>query len=97
MRTPTVGYEAEPSDVATEVTNWLGDITDPSERYARATSAQAHHEAVVTAMQRERDKVLAALNAGSDEEEGLSYEKLTEMTGLTRAGVQKAVERGRSS
>lgn len=91
MTTPTTGYEAEPSDVAAEVASHLDDITDPLERYHRATAAQAHHQAVVAELQRERDKALAELNA-----DGASYEKLTTLVpGLTRSGVQKAVERGR--
>lgn len=91
MTSPTTGYEAEPSDVAAEVASHLEDITDPLERYHRATAAQAHHQAVTAALQQERDKALAELNAG-----GASYEKLTTLVpGLTRSGVQKAVERGR--
>ncbi|MER6684611.1 hypothetical protein [Streptomyces olivaceoviridis] len=91
MTTPTTGYEAEPSDVAAEVASHLDDITDPLERYHRATAAQVHHKAVVAAFQQERDKALAQLNA-----DGHSYEKLTSLApGTTRPGIQKAVERGR--
>ncbi|CQR59206.1 hypothetical protein [Streptomyces leeuwenhoekii] len=91
MTTPTTGYEAEPSDVAAEVASHLDDITDPLERYHRATAAQAHHQAVASKLQQERDKALAQLNA-----DGASYEKLTSLVpGMTRSGIQKAVERGR--
>ncbi|KMS78318.1 hypothetical protein ACH49_16685 [Streptomyces leeuwenhoekii] len=91
MTTPTTGYEPEPSDVAAEVASHLDDITDPLERYHRATAAQAHHQAVVAGLQQERDKALAQLNA-----DGASYEKLTVLApGMTRSGIQKAVERGR--
>lgn len=92
MSITTPGYEAEPADVAADVANWIDGISDPSELYARSTAGQAHHEAVAAALQRARDRALAELNAG-----GLSYEKLTELTRLSRAGVQKAVERGRRS
>ncbi|MEU9495890.1 hypothetical protein AB0D73_29435 [Streptomyces sp. NPDC048215] len=91
MSLPTTGFEPEPSDVAAEVASHLADVTDPLERYHRATAAQAHHQAVVAELQQERDKALARLNA-----DGVSYEKLTQLVpGLTRSGVQKAVERGR--
>lgn len=93
----TAGYEAEPTDVAAEVDAHLADITDPWDRYVRATSAQAHHDAVSVALQRERDKALAALNAGGTDTPRLSYERLAATTGMTRSGVQKAVERGRGS
>lgn len=92
MTTPTTGYEPEPGDVAAAVADWIGDTHDPSELYSRATAGQAHHEAVAAALQRARDRALACLNA-----DGLSYEKLTELTSLSRSGVQKAVERGRAS
>lgn len=92
---PTTGYEPEPSDVAAEVEGHLSEITDPWDRYVRATTAQAHHEAVSAALQRERDKALAALNAGYEGQRRMSYEELASLTALSRAGVQKAVERGR--
>ncbi|MEV8544389.1 hypothetical protein [Streptomyces sp. NPDC051572] len=97
MTTPTTGYEAEPTDVAAEVAAHLDDITDPLERYHRATAAQAHHQAVAAAFQAERDKALAALNTPDEDGWRLTYERLAkEVTvGLTRSGVQKAVERGR--
>ncbi|MFD7868121.1 hypothetical protein [Streptomyces sp. NPDC059783] len=91
MTLPTTGFEPEPSDVAAEVASYLADVTDPLERYHRATAAQAHHQAVLSALQQERDRSLARLNA-----DGLSYEKLADLVpGLSRAGVQKSVERGR--
>lgn len=95
MTNPTTGFEAEPGDVATEVANHLNDITDPWERYVRATAAQAHHEAVAKALQTERDKTLAALNDPALGRARLSYEALADRTALTRSGVQNAVERGR--
>ena len=99
MTTPTTGYEAEPSDVAAEVAAHIDDITDPLERYHRATAAQAHHQAVVAALQAERDKALAALNTPDPDQDGwrLTYEQIAQRVtvGLTRSGVQKAVERGR--
>ncbi|MER6611575.1 hypothetical protein ABT282_38455 [Streptomyces sp. NPDC000927] len=88
------GFEAEPQFVAAEVANCLDGITDPWERYVRATAGQAHHDAVAAALQKERDKALAALNTGTKDER-LSYEALADRTALTRSGVQKAVERGR--
>ena len=91
MTTPIVGVEPEPQDVAAEAAGHLEDVTDPLERYHRATAAQVHHEATARALQHERDRALAALNA-----DGVSYEKLAALIpGLTRSGVQKAVERGR--
>jgi len=97
MTTPTTGYEAEPTDVAAEVDAYLDDITDPLERYHRATAAQAHHQAVVAALQKERDKALAALNTPDEDGWRLTYQQISEQVtaGLTVSGVQKAVERGR--
>lgn len=95
MTTPTIGFEAEPADVATEVANHLNDITDPWERYLRATAAQAHHEAVAQSLQAERDKALAMLNDKALGSNRLSYEALAARTGLSRSGAQNAVERGR--
>ncbi|MFJ4880016.1 hypothetical protein ACIP93_33080 [Streptomyces sp. NPDC088745] len=97
MTTPTTGYEAEPTDVAAEVDGHLADITDPLERYHRATAAQAHHQAVAVALQAERDKALALLNAPDENGHRLTYQQLAERVtvGLTQSGVQKAVERGR--
>lgn len=95
MTTPG-GYEPERADVAAEVEGHLAEIIDPWDRYVRATAAQAHHEAVAAALQRERDTALAALNAGYEGQPRLSYEALSERTALTRSGVQKAVERART-
>lgn len=83
-----------PSANVTAPASYLDDITDPWERYVRATAGQAHHDAVAAALQKERDKALAALNTGPKGER-LSYEALADRTALTRSGVQKAVERGR--
>lgn len=91
MTNPTTGFEAEPTDVA----NHLDGITDPWERYVRATSAQAHFDAASRLAQTERDKALAALNDPALGKDKLSYEALADRTGLSRAGVQNAVERGR--
>ncbi|MFI5987326.1 hypothetical protein ACIBEA_41455 [Streptomyces sp. NPDC051555] len=95
--TPTLGFEPEPADIAAEVEGHLGNVTDPLERYNRATAAQAHHEAVVRALQGERDMALAAMNAGTGSAPGLSYAEIQHhvTVGLSRSGVQKAVERGR--
>lgn len=96
MTIPTHGFEAEPADVAVEVAAHLDDIADPWERYVRASAAQAHHAAVATALQRERDRALAALNSPDAGPDRLSYVALAErIPGMTPAGVQKAVERGR--
>ncbi|MBL1120738.1 hypothetical protein JK364_52045 [Streptomyces sp. 110] len=97
MTTPTTGYEAEPTDVAAEVATHLDDITDPTERYHRATAAQAHHQAVVAALQTERDKALAALNTPDEDGRRLTYQQISKQVtvDLTPSGVQKAVERGR--
>lgn len=85
----TTGYEAEPTDVAAEIA-WLDEFTDPLERYTRATAAQAHHEAVVAALGREREKAAAQMHT-----EGASFAAIGRMIGMTRAWAQKLVERGR--
>lgn len=65
--------------------------TDIWDRYTRAATAYNHHTVKAAEAQCERDKAMAELNAA-----GVSYQKLADRTGLTRAGVQKAVERGRT-
>lgn len=85
----TAGYEAEPTDVAAE-TAWLGEFTDPLERYARASSAQAHHEAVVAALSRERAD--AALELYRDVG---SYGKVADLIGCSRGRAQQLIERAR--
>ncbi|RMI39731.1 hypothetical protein [Streptomyces triticirhizae] len=91
MTLPATGHEPEPQDVATEAASYLEGAADPLERYHRATAGQVHHEAVARALQVERDRALAALNA-----DGMSYERLAAIVpGMTRSGIQKAVERGR--
>lgn len=91
MSTDTNGYEAEPSDVAAEIA-WLDDITDPLERYHRATAAQAHHEAVVAALARKREYAVSEMH-----QDGLSYGKLADLIGTSRGLVQKLVERARGA
>lgn len=87
----TLGYEAEPTNVAAEVASILADITDPLERYQRATSAQVHHMAVADALAAERAAALKALN-----DDGLSYAKIADVTLIgTRGRVQQLVERAR--
>ncbi|MEU9413069.1 hypothetical protein AB0E08_46250 [Streptomyces sp. NPDC048281] len=99
MTAPTGGHKAELADVLAEVTGHLDGITDPRERYHRATAAQAHHQAVAAALQTERDMALADINAPGPDGQRLTYEQIAQQVtvGLTRAGVQKAVERGRKA
>lgn len=94
MTTPdTLGYEPEPTDVAAEIEGVLGDITDPMERYHRATAAQVHHEAVSAALADERARVCAAWWDGGN---GLTFAKIGELIGASRSRAQQLVERGRS-
>lgn len=87
----TIGYEAEPTDVAAEVEGILSDFADPLERYHRATAAQVHHQAVVAALADERACIAAALSAG-----GMSYAAIAEALSLgSRSRAQQLVERGR--
>lgn len=90
----SLGYEAESADVAGDVVAILDGWDDPVARYARATAAQAHHQAVVEALAAERARIAAALWDGG---KGLSYAKLADALQLgTRARAQQLVERGRS-
>jgi hypothetical protein len=90
----TAGYEAEPTDVAAEVSGILGDLADPVERYHRATAAQVHHQAVVDALAAERAKVAAELWDGGN---GLSFTKIADALLLgSKARAQQLVERGRT-
>ncbi|MER7126731.1 hypothetical protein [Micrococcus luteus] len=88
----TLGYEAEPTDVTAEMDGILADITDPLERYHRATAAQAHYDAVSAALAVERARVCADLWDGG---KGLSYDKIGKLIGASRARAQQLVERGR--
>lgn len=88
----TLGYEPEPTDVAAEIEGVLGDITDPMERYHRATAAQAHHDAVSAALADERARICAALWDGG---QGQSYAQIGEVIGRSRSKAQQLVERGR--
>lgn len=89
----TLGYEPEPTDVAAEIENAIGDITDPEERYHRATAAQVHHEAVSTALADERARICAEWWDGGN---GLTYAKIGELIGASRSRAQQLVERGRT-
>lgn len=89
----TLGYEPEPTDVAAEIEGVLGDITDPEERYHRATAAQVHHEAVSAALADERAWVCAAWWDGGN---GLPFAKIGELIGASRSRAQQLVERGRA-
>lgn len=92
MTEQTLGYEAEPQDVDTVVSAYLDGITDPLERYHRATSAQAHHLAVVAALADERARAAYTMWKS-----GLSYGKLAELGLGTRGRAQQLVERGQES
>lgn len=89
----TLGYEAEPTDVAAEVDGILADIADPLERYQRATAAQVHHQAVARALADERAQALKEMN-----DAGLSYQQIADVTLIgTRGRAQQLVEKARAS
>lgn len=95
MTADAAGYGSEPSQVAAEVAVELDGFDDPLARYARATAAQAHHQAVVEALAAERARIAALL---WDNGNGLSYAKIAEALRLgTRARAQQLVERGRAA
>ncbi|MFI6318754.1 hypothetical protein ACIBG8_14600 [Nonomuraea sp. NPDC050556] len=85
----TLGYEAEPSDVAAH----LADFTDLLELYARASAENALLLAAARAATAYKARALALLHR-----DGYSYEKIATMVGIseTRSGVQKLVEQGRT-
>lgn len=95
MSDPTpLGYEAEATEVTAEVAAALDGFDDLAARYARATAAQAHHQAVVNALAAERARIAAELWAGG---KGLSYAQIEKVLNLgSRARAQQLVERGRS-
>ncbi|MER7361959.1 hypothetical protein [Nonomuraea wenchangensis] len=96
MNESVLGYEAEPSDVEATVAD-IAATPDLMERYARATSEQAYHEAVAERLKLIREETLARLNRGDDGTR-LSYEKIAELLlpGKSRATAQQMVERGRA-
>jgi hypothetical protein len=59
----TVGYEAEPQDVAAEIAGILDGWDDPLARYHATTAAQAHYQAVVNGLADERAWIAAAWNS----------------------------------
>jgi hypothetical protein len=61
---------------------------DPLTRYAALTRAQAVHEAVVKRVGAERARAVADMHAA-----GLSYARIAEVIGFTRARAQQLVER----
>lgn len=88
----TLGYEAEPQDVALLVEQILGDAGDPDERYSRATAMQVFHRAVASALMDERADICAKWNAN-----GESYADIADRISLSRGMAQKLVERGRAT
>jgi hypothetical protein len=68
---------------------------DPLARYAAATSAQAHHQAVAAALAAERGRIAAALNSPGPDGTRLTYEQIAGHFGTSRSNAQKLVERGR--
>ena len=88
----TVGYVPDPADVAAHLAflddgAWGGDRVAA---YVEATRAQVLHQAVAAALADQRARIRARMHAS-----GLSYQKIADATGLTRARVQQLVERGR--
>lgn len=92
-RGDTLGYEAEPADVEATVAEIVA-TPDLLERYARATAAQAYHEAVARRLKEMREETVARLNMG-EQGERLSYERIAALIGRSRAAAQQMVERGR--
>lgn len=87
------GYEAEPTDVAAIVDAELADFTDPLERYARASAAEALYRSVANAFADERASAVLALH-----EAGMSYQRIADATLIgTRGRAQQLVERARES
>ena len=92
----TLGYEAEPGDVAAEVAGILGGWgDDPLPRYHAATAAQVHHQAVVNALADERGRIAARWNVPDADGRKLSYQEIADRLGISRAKAQQLVERGR--
>jgi DNA-directed RNA polymerase specialized sigma24 family protein len=99
----TLGYEAEPADVEAIVSRILADLdeatADPAERYHRLTAEQALHEAVARRITEKREEILARLNVGdgTGRREGrMSYDRIAQVIGRSRATAQQMVERGRT-
>lgn len=85
----TLGYEAEPQDVAHLLHTQCGDLLtepDPLIRYTRLTAEQALYDALVSAIKRERGRALAELA------EGRSNTAVAELVGLgTRQRVEQLI------
>lgn len=98
----TLGYEADPTDVEAIVSVILADLdeatSDPLERYSRLSAEQVLHEAVGGCLERERERILARLNAGDGTGRRggrMSYEDIARHIGRSRSTAQQMVERGR--
>lgn len=82
----TLGYEAEPQDVAHLLNTQCGELLaepDPLIRYSRLTSEQALYDALVSAIKRERGRALAELGSGRSN---------TEVAQLVGLGTRQRVE-----
>lgn len=90
------GYEADPDEVARFVEEVVRNIVAswpgaPLPQYGALSAEAAFHKAVSERLTDTRAAVVARLNS-----DGMSYARIAEMTGLTRARVQQLAERGRA-
>lgn len=88
------GCEAGP-DAAAVAEDIIEDIAagwpgDPLPRYTALTAQQSHHKAVADKLGNARAAVVAQMNY-----DGLSYDQIAGLIGLTRARVQQLVGKGR--
>lgn len=67
----------------------IAAVTDPVQRYAQATAAQARHEAVCSRLAALRAAAMAAMAA-----DGLSMEEIARRTGLSPSQARQLVDRG---
>lgn len=93
--TDTPGYEAEPEEARAVFESEIDDIAagwpgDPLPRYAALSARQAHYQSVANGLSGARAAVLADMH-----DKGMSYARIAEATGMTRARVQQLVEKGR--
>lgn len=74
-----MSYEVEPHEVEALLSTLLGDVlaeTDPLRRYHELTRAQVLYDRLVSAIKRERGRVLADLA------EGRTRQEVAELAGL---------------
>jgi hypothetical protein len=88
------GYEAEPEETRQLLDELIDveDLADPTLLYVRVTKLLAHYQHVVSELASLRAEAVGRLHT-----DGMSYARISEHLGLSRARVQQLVEQSKRS